>query len=87
MATMEQVRRDALERARNGSSFRNEAEVIGAFAERGIPVEQIIPRENVLTYRAWQAVGRQVKRGEKGVRLACHKGPGSSPIHSTFSGA
>jgi len=70
MATMQEIREQALDRARNGSSIRNDAEVIGAFMERGIPLDEIQPRENVLTYRAWQAIGRQVKKGEKGVRLA-----------------
>ena len=36
---------------------------------RGIPEDQIIPRENVFTYQAWKALGRQVRRGEHGVKV------------------
>ncbi len=52
---------ESLERARNGRSTCNELSVIVEFAARGIPESEIQPRENVLTYNAWRAVGRQVK--------------------------
>lgn len=58
----------ALARIRSGFS-KNDAAVILAFASRGIDPEDITPRENVLTYKAWQAIGRQVRKGEKGERL------------------
>lgn len=62
---------EALERARSGSSPYNEAVVRAAFAERGIPAEQVVPRENVLTFDAWKALGRYVRKGEKSVKVRC----------------
>jgi hypothetical protein len=60
---------EALGRARGGQSFSNYPPIFREFMARGIPEEQIKPRENVLTYRAWRALGRQVKKGEHGVRV------------------
>lgn len=59
---------EALARARNGCS-QNDTLAAVLFAERGIPVEVINPRENVLTFAAWRALGRTVKRGEHGIRV------------------
>lgn len=59
----------ALERAVNSSSEENDRLVIAAFRERGLPEQEIRPRENVLTFTAWKAKGRVVKRGEKGVAV------------------
>lgn len=64
-----EMQREALARARNGDSARNEALVISSFLERGIPEADIQPRINVLTYHAWRALGRQVRRGERSVRV------------------
>jgi antirestriction protein ArdC len=36
---------------------------------KGIPQSEIRPRENVFTYQAWRALGRQVRRGEHGVKV------------------
>ena len=36
---------------------------------KGIPEHEIRPRENVFTYHAWRALGRQVRRGEHGVKV------------------
>ena len=36
---------------------------------KGIDPDDIRPRENVFTYHAWRALGRQVRRGEHGVRV------------------
>ena len=44
----------------------NDALVIYAFEERGI---NATPRVDVFTYNAWLAKGRQVKKGEKGVKV------------------
>ena len=62
--------RQALDRAREGFSPANEAIVRAAFAGRGIADAQ--PRVNCLTYRAWRAAGRQVRRGEHGVRITTY---------------
>lgn len=59
---------EALQRAQSGQSTANYAAIIRGFVEKGIPADQITPRENVFTYNAWQAKGRMVKRGEHGVR-------------------
>lgn len=65
----QQIAAEAYERATGGDSAANEALCLDEFAARGIPVDQIEPRVNVLTYWAWRAVGRQVRRGEHGVAL------------------
>ena len=66
---VQQERDDALSRAVGNMSVRNYGEIIGGFAARGIPEADILPRENVFTYRAWQALGRQVQRGERGIKI------------------
>lgn len=63
---------EALERARNCSGRDNIARVYSAFLERGIPEADIQPGENVLTYRAWKALGRFVSKGQHGVRLVTY---------------
>lgn len=59
----------ALQRATTNSSFANYPAIIAGFAERGIPPEQIRPRENVFTFNAWRQLSRTVKKGEKGVQI------------------
>jgi hypothetical protein len=59
----------ALARALADKSQANYGAIVEGFADRGIPVEEIRPRENVFTYQAWQAKGRQVRRGERGVKI------------------
>ena len=61
---------EALNRARGGETFSNFPVIIHGFTARGIPEEEIKPRENVFTYNAWKALGRHVKRGEHGVKVA-----------------
>lgn len=46
---------------------KNDAEAVAAFAAKGI--QDVKPRENVLTYRKWFEKGRIVKKGEKAVRV------------------
>ena len=60
-------------RAVSGESFANYPDIINGFMERGIPADQISPRENVFTYDAWQHKGRQVRRGEKAVKILTFK--------------
>lgn len=60
---------ESLARAKHGMSAANFAAIIYGFAARGIPADDIQPRENVFTYNAWKAQGRQVRRGEKGVAI------------------
>lgn len=71
--THEQVKNErqaeALSRALTGQSWSNFPAIIQGFKARGIPEAEILPRDNVFTYQAWRALGRQVRRGEKGVRV------------------
>jgi hypothetical protein len=63
------IQQEALNRARGNLSLRNYPVIIAGFSERGIPESEIRPRENVFTYQAWRALGRQVRRGERGIRV------------------
>ena len=60
---------DALQRAQNGHSMTNYAAIFDGFTRKGIPADDIKPRENVLTFNAWKALGRTVSKGEHGVRV------------------
>lgn len=64
-----QLQTEALDRARAGQSLTNYPAVIVGFIAKGIAADDIQPRVNVLTYNAWLAAGRQVRRGEHGVRV------------------
>lgn len=64
-----EVAAEALARATSGRSFGNYPAIFDGFAAKGIAADDIQPRENVFTYHAWRAKGRQVRRGEKGVRV------------------
>ena len=71
--TQEEIRQNALDRAENGQSLVNYGIILSGFVAKGIPEDMINPRENVFTYSAWQAKGRQVMRGEKGVKIVTRK--------------
>lgn len=63
---------DAMERGSRILPNGNDGPCVMEFAARGIPLEQIDtfgPNQNVRTYRAWRALGRQVRKGEKSVKL------------------
>ena len=60
---------EALDRATNGESLLNYPAIIDGFVDKGIPESEIKPRINVFTYNAWKAKGRQVLRGEHGVKV------------------
>jgi hypothetical protein len=60
---------ESLNRAKNGDSLANYQAIMQGFADKGIPASDIIPRENVFTYNAWLALNRQVRKGEKGVKV------------------
>lgn len=61
------IQQEALDRAQTSNSVANLPAIFAAFAERGIT--DIQPRVNVFTFHAWRALGRTVRRGEKGVRV------------------
>jgi hypothetical protein len=76
LATREQIQQEALTRAVSGLSFTNWPAIIAGFAAKGIPESEIKPRQNVFTYEAWRALGRQVRKGEHGVKVLTFR-PGS----------
>jgi hypothetical protein len=64
-----EIQQEALTRAASGQSFTNWPAILAGFTAKGIPESDIKPRENVFTYHAWRALGRQVRRGEHGVKV------------------
>jgi len=64
-----QIQKEALNRATTNSSARNYGLIFSGFTAKGIPEVDIKPRENVLTFHAWRALGRQVRKGEKGGKI------------------
>lgn len=66
--TAQAIAHESLSRAVSGNSTANYLPIIAGFMARGIAVDDIKPRENVFTYNAWRALGRQVRRGEHGVK-------------------
>lgn len=67
--TQEAIQAEALSRAVGNQSLANWPAIIEGFLAKGIPETDIRPRENVFTYHAWRALGRQVRRGEHGVKI------------------
>lgn len=67
--SLAQIQSEALTRAVSGKSTANWTAILQGFMAKGIDADDIRPRENVFTYRAWQALGRQVRKGESGVRV------------------
>src|SRR6266852_5189956 len=65
----QQMQQEALSRAASGLAMSNYPAIFQGFMEKGIPADEIKPRENVFTYHAWRALGRQVRRGEHGVKV------------------
>ncbi len=68
--TRDEMQQEALSRAATGQSLANWPAIIAGFTAKGIPEADVRPRENVFTYNAWRALGRQVRRGEHGVKVA-----------------
>ena len=64
-----ELQAEALTRATSNSSVSNYPAIFSGMMEKGIPEDQILPRVNIFTYKAWQALGRQVMKGQKGVRV------------------
>ena len=65
----QQIQQEALSRAVGGQALTNWPAIIHGFMAKGITESDIRPRENVFTYHAWRALGRQVRRGEHGVKV------------------
>lgn len=67
--TKTEMQSEALVRATSGQSTMNYSAIFDGFAAKGIAAADIRPRENVLTFNAWKARGRVVRRGEHGVKV------------------
>lgn len=65
----QEMEQQALTNAVSNQSMMNYAPIFAGFMAMGIPESAITPRENVFTYNAWRALGRQVRKGEHGVRV------------------
>lgn len=61
--------RDSLVNAISQASTMNYGPILQGFSDKGIPVDAILPRENVFTFNAGRALGRVVRAGEKGVAI------------------
>jgi antirestriction protein ArdC len=70
--TKQQREAEALSRATTSQTVSNYPAIISGFVAKGIPEAEIQPRENVLTYDAWRAIGRQVQKGEHGVKVVTY---------------
>jgi hypothetical protein len=80
-----EIQQEALARAMGGLSMANYVPIFEGFMGKGIPEADIRPRENVFTYQAWRALGRQVRKGEHGVRV-CTFAPVSKEIKNETTG-
>ena len=67
--SQEPMQHEALSRAATGQTLSNYPAILAGFLAKGIPETDIRPRENVFTYHAWRALGRQVRKGEHGVKV------------------
>ena len=68
----QQIQQQALSNARNGVSLANYATIFQGLSEKGIAETDIQPRVNVFTFHAWKALGRQVRKGEHGVKVCTY---------------
>jgi hypothetical protein len=64
-----EIQQQALDNAVGRKSTMNYDAIFEGFAEKGIDMDDILPRENVFTFDAWKALGRVVKKGEHGVKV------------------
>jgi hypothetical protein len=69
MAIQSLTQSEALQRAVSHNSVANFPAIFAGFESKGIPEDEIEPRVNVFTYDAWKALGRQVRKGEHGVKV------------------
>jgi len=83
-----EMQTEALSRARGNLSVANYPTIYQKFIARGIPEHEIEPRVNVLTFHAWRALGRTVKRGEHGVKITtwidCEKTDDDGEVVETY---
>jgi antirestriction protein ArdC len=67
--TKKEQQQEALQNAVGHESLTNYPAIFEGFEAKGLKTEEIEPRVNVFTYKAWQALGRQVQKGQKGVKV------------------
>lgn len=67
-----QITAEALRNAVTRESSMNYEAIFEGFEAMGIPMDDVVPRENVFTYNAWLALGRQVRKGEHGVKVVTY---------------
>jgi len=65
----QELQSEALHRATSAATTRNYATIISGFVAKGISADDIIPRQNIFTFHAWKALGRQVRKGEHGIKI------------------
>ena len=68
--TTSEIQRSAITKAVTGQSLANYPAIFAGFMAMGIPESEIKPRENVFTFNAWKALGRFVRKGQHGVKIA-----------------
>lgn len=68
--TTSEIQLQAITKAVTGQSLANYPAIFAGFMAKGIPESEIKPRENVFTFNAWKALGRYVRKGEHGVKIA-----------------
>lgn len=68
--TTQQIQQEALDRAVSGQSLSNYPAIFAGFMAMGIPESEIKPRENVFSFHAWKALGRHVRKGQHGIKIA-----------------
>jgi N-terminal domain of anti-restriction factor ArdC len=67
--TAAELQSAALSRAAKGGMNGNYRLILEGFSAKGIPLDDILPRENIFTFQAWKALGRHVRKGEHGVKV------------------
>jgi hypothetical protein len=81
--TKQEQQAEALTRATTNQSMSNYPAILSGFTAKGIPLHEIEPRVNVFTFRAWQALGRVVSKGQHGVNVVTYidlKAKGPDPV-------
>jgi len=66
---MSDISKQALNNATSNVSTKNYQAIFEGFIAKGIPENDIKPRENVFTWHAWQELGRVVNKHQHGVRI------------------
>jgi hypothetical protein len=69
MANQHKLQSRALAKARGGESTCNYSAITNGFLVLGVAEQDIQPRDNVLTFHAWRALGRVVIKGQHGVNV------------------